>query len=116
MKISAGAIIAVLLSAVQLIPLFELVKQSDTLSSASNQRYIHPLPIKNLLTIFYPFIFGNPANGTYSYHGKGWPIFWENLLYVGIIPVLALIIYAIKRKDSDKKNIQVQKKLFWLSF
>ncbi|MEK7111129.1 MAG: hypothetical protein AAB856_00895 [Patescibacteria group bacterium] len=104
MKISAGAIIAILISAIQLIPLVELVKQSDTLSSASNQRYIHPLPIKNLLTIFYPFIFGNPANGTYSYHGKGWPIFWENLLYVGIIPVLTLIIYAIKRNRSGREK------------
>lgn len=103
MKIFAAALMAILLSAIQLIPLFELVKQSDTLSSASNQRYIHPMSVKNLLTVIYPFIFGNPADGTYPYFGKGWPIFWENLLYVGIIPLLSIIIYAIKRKEFRQK-------------
>ena len=99
-KIMSGALIAILLSAIQLVPLFELVKQSDTLFAATNQRYIHPLPIKNLFSVFHPFIFGNPAQGTYSYYGKGWPIFWENLLYVGIIPILTLIIGMIKKGNS----------------
>ncbi|MBI2309938.1 hypothetical protein HYU89_03480 [Candidatus Collierbacteria bacterium] len=99
-KIMSGALIAILLSAIQIVPLFELVKQSDTLSAAAGQRFIHPLPIKNLLTVFHPFIFGNPSKGTYSYYGKGWPIFWENLLYVGIIPVLALIFGMIKKRNS----------------
>lgn len=113
MKISAGAIIAVLLSAVQLVPLVELVKQSDTISSASNQRYIHPLPIKNLLTVFHPFIFGNPAQGTYTYFGKGWPIFWENLLYIGIIPLLALIFGAINKNNPGPiKSVKARKAIF----
>lgn len=110
MKIVAGALIAISLSAVQLIPLFELVKQSDTLSSASNQRYVHPLPVKNLLSVFYPFMSGNPAQGTYPYYGKGWPIFWENLLYVGIIPILALIFGVIKKSSpGTTKSLTAQK-------
>ena len=109
-KIAIAAMIAVLLSAVQIIPLLELVKQSDSLSTAVNQRYIHPLPIKNLLSIFYPFIFGNPSQGTFSYYGKGWPIFWENLLYVGIIPVLALIVGVIKKRISGTPKYLEPKK------
>jgi len=113
LKITAGALVAVLLSAVQLIPLIELVKQSDTISSASNQRYIHPLPVKNLLTVLYPFIFGNPAQGTYSYYGKSWPIFWENLLYIGIIPILVLIFGAInKSKPESAKYVMGRRAIF----
>lgn len=115
-KITTGSLIAIMLSAIQLIPLFELVKQSDTLSAAAGQKYIHPLPINNLLSVFYPFIFGNPAQGTYSYYGKGWPLFWENLLYIGIIPVLALIVYAIKRKRSGQTKYSSSEKAVLIVF
>lgn len=104
-KIMAGAVIAVLLSAIQIIPLFELVKQSAALSAAAGQRYIHPLPIKHLLSVFYPFMFGDPSKGTYPYYGRGWPIFWENLLYIGIVPLVILLINLINRKQKVKQKI-----------
>ncbi|GEM_PF-5465638 len=115
-KITAGALIAILLSTIQLVPLFELLKQSDTLSAAAGQRYIHPLPIKNLLSVFYPFVFGNPSQGTYSYYGKGWPIFWENLLYVGIIPILVLIFGVIKKNNSGSAKSKAAKKAIFVVF
>lgn len=98
-----AAVGAVFLAAVQVLPLVELVSQSDTVGAAARQRFIHPLPIKHLLTVIHPFIFGDPSRGTYPAYGENWGMFWENMFYVGVLPVLAIFLAAMKRKITDKK-------------
>lgn len=105
--IGAAAVGAVFLAAVQVLPLVELVGQSDTIAAAARQRFIHPLPVKHLLTVIHPFIFGNPSRGTYPVYGENWGMFWENMFYVGILPVLAIFLAIMKRKIPSRKAISL---------
>lgn len=98
-------LIALSLSAVQLIPLLELANQSNTSEAAAKQRFIHPLPIKHLLTIFWPYIFGDPSQGTYPIYNNNWGIFWENILFVGLMPVIG-IAYLLFNKLKTSKRIK----------
>ena len=94
-SVGTAAVGAVLLSAVQVLPLMEFVSQSDTVAAAANQRFIHPLPIKHLLTLINPFVFGDPSRGTYPVYSENWGMFWENMLYVGIIPIFAIFLLLV---------------------
>lgn len=91
-NLGLGGILAVGLAAVQVLPLVELVYSADTIGSAGRQRFIHPLPVGYLLNLLNPYINGNPATGTIAVHGAGYPVYWESLLYLGVIPLGILII------------------------
>lgn len=93
--IGASVVLALLLSAVQILPLVELARESDTLAIAARQRFVHPLLPRHLLNIVHPFLFGDPSRGTYDFRGPGQPRFWESLLYIGFIPLLILIVVII---------------------
>lgn len=110
--LGTAAVGAIFLAAVQVLPLVELVGQSDTIAAAANQRFIHPLTLKHLLTVFNPFIFGDPSRGTYPVYGENWGMFWENMFYVGIVPILAILLAIVKRKMSEKKTIGLLLVLF----
>ena len=81
------------ISAVQLLPTYELVSRSQrsggvTFEYASNYAY----DPSNIKTFFYPYANGDIGNGTYT--GKS--IFWEDYGYVGLITIL-LALYASVR-------------------
>ncbi|HCV44035.1 MAG TPA: hypothetical protein DGH68_11170, partial [Bacteroidetes bacterium] len=85
-----AVLLAAGISAVQLLPTYELVSLSQrsggvTFEYASNYSY----DPSNIKTFFYPYANGDIGNGTYS--GKS--IFWEDYGYVGLITVL-LALYA----------------------
>jgi hypothetical protein len=92
--IGAVTIGAIFLAAVQVLPLVELAGQSDTIRAAARQRFIHPLPVKHLMTVIHPFIFGDPSRGTYPAYGENWGMFWENMFYVGILPIVAIFVFV----------------------
>lgn len=96
--VGASAVGAVLLAAIQVLPLVELVDQSDTVAAAANQRFIHPLSPKHLLTAIDPFIFGDPSQGTYPVYGEDWGMFWENMFYIGMLPIVVIALSILKRK------------------
>jgi hypothetical protein len=92
--------IAIGLSAIQLLPTYELT----SLSSRQDFNYAvatdFPLNPKYLATFFAPFFLGNPAAGNYrgDLHTDG--IWWENVLYIGLVPiflVLVLFVFRFKR-------------------
>jgi hypothetical protein len=81
-------IAALLISSAQVLPTYELTKASIRTSGlgtvALNSLPYHP---RNLLTFFYPYIFGDPGKGTYPHFGESWGMFWENSGYIGILPL-----------------------------
>ncbi|MFA4873444.1 MAG: YfhO family protein [Patescibacteria group bacterium] len=89
---AVAAIALAALSAVQILPTWELVHYStrelvSSFSFATNFPF-HP---KSLLTFLEPFAFGNPAYLSYT---DSWNelinkvgLFWENIGYVGLIPL-----------------------------
>jgi len=82
------------MSAVQLVPTFELYLNANMTQGASQfifDRFL--LPINHYISFFIPNYFGNQA--TYNYWGSG--DYVESILYVGMIPTL-FALTAISRK------------------
>lgn len=101
-----SATIAVGLAFVQILPLLELVTQSNARDIATTQRFIHPLPIWHLLTAIHPFIFGTPSLGTYPEGGWGSLRYVESLFYPGLIPLTGLgigMFFFIKKRSWKSK-------------
>ncbi|MEW6610903.1 MAG: YfhO family protein [Patescibacteria group bacterium] len=91
------ALTFVTLSAVQVLPTWELAHHSTReLASSYSFATTFPFHPKNLLTFIEPFEFGNPAYLTYT---ENWNeltdrvgLFWENIGYLGLIPLLLSIV------------------------
>ncbi|MBS1250872.1 MAG: hypothetical protein MAG431_02469 [Chloroflexi bacterium] len=82
----AGAVlIGVGLAAVQLLPTFEYLLQSQR-SAAVDYEYAMTYSFWpwRFLTLLAPNLFGNPAHGTYW----GYANFWEDAVYIGLLPLL----------------------------
>lgn len=88
MGFAGAALLAIVLSAVQLFPTAEYLTQSQRASAvAYEQAMTYSLWQWRLLGLAAPNLFGNPAYGNYW----GYANFWEDALYIGIVPlVLAL--------------------------
>ena len=89
------------IGAVQFLPTLEMTLLSSRPTYVYEQIAMYPYHPKNLITLFSPYYFGNPAAGTYRENIQVSGIFWENATYVGLLP-LALALYAIfclVRKD-----------------
>lgn len=91
------------LSAIQFLPSFELINNSARgayIPFSEITRF--PLELKHLLLFFNPFMFGNPAYGTYPHFSEGQGIYWENIAYIGLIPILFFIINIFNKKVPKK--------------
>lgn len=96
-----GLITAASLSAIQLLPTYELWKVSSRAGGLDFSTVTaFPYPSKHLLAFINPYIFGNPAIGTYPPFDTNWGIFWENTAYIGIFPLVLIFIslFLHKRK------------------
>lgn len=81
---------AVAISALQLIPTYELLSQSPRASSADYDFVAtYSLWPWRLLTFFAPSLFGHPADHNYF----GYATFWEDNAYIGLLPLL-FALYA----------------------
>lgn len=88
----------ILLSAVLLVPSYELLRESTRLSGSSYSLFkVFPYPLIHLLNFIFPFHFGNPRLGTYPSPSTDWGIFWENNGYIGLIPLFSLSLFFIYR-------------------
>jgi len=87
---------AFILSAVQILPSWELTDFSIRKGGLDPTTiYAYPYPIKHLLTFFYPFLFGNPKEGTYPIFSENWGIFWENTGYISLLGLLLAILGVV---------------------
>ena len=111
--ISAGVMVG--LAAVQIFPTWELVKYSWRqggldLAEATISSF-HP---RNFLNLFYPFVWGNPAKGTYLYSPaeiiNKWGIFWEVACYSGgltaLVGVLVVSVALGRRRLREGNKIK----------
>lgn len=90
------------LSAVQFFPSLEFLNYSSLPGGfLPNQSTAFSFPFKHLLTFINPFYFGNPKLGTYPnftvFHGS---IFWENVGFLGILPIISFLFYFIVSKKN----------------
>jgi hypothetical protein len=101
-------IVPLLLSAVQILPTLEFAGLSQRTGFSIKEANQYPFTPKSLFTFIFPYFFGNPAVGTYSEDIRVGGIFWENNLYIGILPIIFAIFSSISVLRKRKKE--------WFSF
>lgn len=106
--IFAAIVLALGLSAIQLIPTYELLNISNRQNNPTQILIEFPYKIKNLSQFINPYINGSPKNATYPAWTPGkWGIFWESSAYIGILPLL-LAFFNLIKPDKNKKTRQLQ--------
>src|SRR3989344_186571 len=98
------------LSAIQLLPSYELIKSSTRTEGLSADYILSSFPLKpkNLLSLINPFINGKASNGTYNdpnFSKTG--IFWENTSYIGFIPFLLALISLLELRKKKRNQFYI---------
>jgi len=92
-KYVTAGFLAAGISAIQLIPTIECLLQSHRLGEYG---YADAMTYSfwpwRFLTLFVPNLFGNPATGNYWGYGN----FWEDAVYIGLLPVLIALGTAVR--------------------
>lgn len=94
------------LAAPQILPILELRALSPKRAGLDQgQIFQYSYPVKYLATFLLPNFFGTPKDGTYPspFERGGLGIYWENTAYVGILPLVFLLIAIFKKKKSWEK-------------
>jgi hypothetical protein len=83
-SLAAAALLAAGLAAVQLVPTFEFLQNSQRASAYAEDAMTYSFWPWRLITLFSPDFFGSPAQGNYW----GYASYWEDHLYAGLLPLL----------------------------
>lgn len=101
----------VLLASIQLLPTFELMQQSVRSNMTFQTFNEYSIPIKQLIMLFFPYLFGGVREGIYgygySYFGK-WNL-TELTGYIGWLPIIFTIIVLFGKTFKSKYV------LFWFT-
>ena len=98
--LAAAVGIGFALSAIQLLPTAEYLQQSQRASAVDYELAMtYSFWPWRFLTLLAPNLFGNPVNGDYW----GYANYWEDAVYVGLLPFL-LAVYAIINKGKEKRD------------
>src|SRR3989339_2997 len=82
---------SIMLSAIQILPSYELTKSSTRNSGIAGQNLLEAFPLfpRNYLTYLNPFILGKAQDGSYNHtQWSKYGIFWESTSYIGLIPLI----------------------------
>lgn len=94
-KFLAGGFLAGMISAIQLIPTWEFLQQSQRADSVDfNYAMTYSFWPWRILTFLMPDFFGNPGNGTFWGYGN----YWEDASYIGLIPLFFSIYVFLHYK------------------
>lgn len=91
-----AVIFGILITAVQLLPTFELYKNANLTTESSKYIEKFLVPPEHLLTLFIPNFFGNPA--TYNYWGS--VDYIQTILYLGLIPSYFAFLFLTSKEKS----------------
>ena len=112
-------LLGLVISSVQIAATFRLTQEARRTATITPQKILSEFPYKpsNILTIFNPYLQGNPKEGTYPVFQTGrWGIFWENTTYFGLAQLVLILTLCvsiiIKPKKEKDKNLIV----FFISF
>lgn len=93
------------LSAAQLLPTFEYLLNSSRLTQVDSQlAFTYSFWPWRFLTLMAPNFFGNPASGDYWGYGN----FWEDAVYIGLLPLLLALgtLASLWRKDASRRALR----------
>jgi len=98
MKFGTAICVSIGITAVQLIPTAEYLMQSQRATAANYESAMtYSFWPWRLLGLIAPNLFGNPAYSDYWGYGN----FWEDSIYVGLLPIILASVYLFKQ---NKKN------------
>ena len=104
-----------LMAAPQLSSTYILYKNSSRNETPQSILTDFPFKFDNLKTIVNPYILGNIKDGTYPHWEKNkWGIFWENNIYIGLVPLILTAIFLIKTLFKKSKKQTPQDYTFWI--
>ncbi|MEX1247348.1 MAG: YfhO family protein [Anaerolineales bacterium] len=98
---AAAGLLAFALSAAQLIPTAEYLLNSQRGAQVDfSQAATYSFWPWRVINAFAPNFFGNPAQGNYWGYGN----YWEDAIYIGILPLLLAIaaLWRIRRGDKER--------------
>ncbi len=117
-KYAIAGLLAVGISAIQLIPTAEFLLQSQrSVEYGYAEAMTYSFWPWRFLTLFVPNLFGNPSAGNYWGYGN----FWEDAVYIGLLPILIALgamtrgLLGISKKGSSQTNINYGKLVVFLS-
>lgn len=88
-----------LIAAPQVLPTLELAGMSHrtrAVTADGYSRYVsNGIPARNLITAFLPNFYGNPSTPEPGYWAGGADLFMERTFYIGVLPLLLVIIGAV---------------------
>lgn len=88
------------LSAIQLLPTYELFKFSIRRNPLSYQYFVdQSMPIKNLILLFVPSFFGDDVSTPYW----GEENYWEVTIYLGILPAILILVSLLDKRNRQDK-------------
>jgi hypothetical protein len=103
-----AAALAACLTAIQLLPTAELLRQSSRADAAAYDFVMtYSFWPWRLITLFAPDAFGNPGHGNYWGYGN----YWEDAAYVGLLPLglaaLAVIVWLVALRRPPEPSAPV---------
>ncbi|MRR31564.1 hypothetical protein EG834_14835, partial [bacterium] len=111
--VAIGVLVGVCIAAIQLMPTFELLQQSQRASAVDFEfAMTYSFWPWRILTLIAPSIFGNPAYGDYW----GYASYWEDAVYMGLLPLLAALStigWLRKRKRAQQSESLLDARI-WL--
>jgi len=111
----AAIIIGASISAIELIPRYEFLSQSLRSEGVPySVAGTGSLPIEGLKLFINPYVWGSAFQDSYTYSGP-WPNLFEYLHYIGILPpllILGFAIYLILRKIFHRSDTKIHSD-FW---
>lgn len=99
----AASLVGAALVAAQLLPTLELLRVSTRGSAiAFEDATAYPFGWGSLLGFLFPFRLGNPATASYPPGIARLGVFWENAVYLGLLPLgLAIVAPFVSRRRSE---------------
>ena len=105
--LALGLILAVGLTAVQLLPTIEYLSQSQRAASADYDFVVtYSFWPWRLVTLLAPDMFGSPVDGDYW----GYANYWEDAIYIGLLPFLLAIgaVFSSLRRKNRQPGLSAQ--------
>ncbi len=101
--LGAAVAIAIGVAAVQLIPTFEYLVESQRSTAVNFESAVtYSFWPWRILTLFAPDLYGNPSRGDYW----GYANYWEDALYIGVLPLIMVFVAVIKWITSRFRSYQ----------
>ena len=99
LALAVMSLVALGLSAVQLLPVWEFSRHSARSAAGVDFAGTFSLPPENLATYVVPQFFGGRPDSPNPYWGR-WDFVWENNAYCGLIPLILAVWVVVRRRGA----------------